>query len=127
MHSSKYKVFNADDNKKQIVFTLAYFYKLAVALIELNVLDLEEHIHKYTLKETKITFTLQTLHKNRLSFLAKEMPDWEEFDGLLYHKGRLYVSDNKKLRQEIMQSYYNTFTTEHFGKHSTLELVLCQY
>lgn len=55
--------------------------------------------------------------------LISSIPEWEEHDGLIYYKGKLYIPNNVDLRNEIIKTCHDTLTTGHPGKHGTLELV----
>jgi hypothetical protein len=64
------------------------------------------------------------LHKKGPRRLVNNLLEWEELDGLLYYKGKLYIPNNKELRAEIIKTCHDMPTTGHPSKHRMLELVL---
>ena len=59
--------------------------------------------------------------------LTEGIATWEEEDGLVYFKGRLYVPNERALRREVLQTCHDNLTAGHPGKNSTLELVSHYY
>jgi len=51
---------------------------------------------------------------------------WEE-DGMAYMEGRIYVPNNKKLREEILKEYHDPVDIGHLGQHKMLELLKRNY
>ena len=51
---------------------------------------------------------------------------WEE-DGVAYMEGRIYVPNNKKLREEILKEHYDLADIEHPEQHRMLELLKRTY
>ena len=67
-------------------------------------LDIMEEIKRNNTKEQKV---VQVLEKNdRLS--------WEE-DRIVYAEGRIYVPNNKKLKERILQKNYDLMNVGHPG------------
>ena len=52
---------------------------------------------------------------------------WEEEDGFVYHKGKLYVPNVKELRSDVVKTCHDSITTGHPGKNDTIELVSHYY
>src|SRR5258708_39991628 len=52
---------------------------------------------------------------------------WEEDDGFVYYKGRLYVPNDRSLRKEVVKTCHDAVTTGHPGKNGTIELVSRYY
>jgi hypothetical protein len=52
---------------------------------------------------------------------------WEEDNGFVYYKGRLYVPNNRILRRDMVKSCHDSLTTGHPGKNRTIELVSRYY
>ena len=78
--------------------------------------DIIKKIWKNSTREKEI---VQTLEKN--DGLA-----WEE-DGVAYMEGRIYVPNNKKLREEILKGHYNSVDIGHPGQNRMLELLKRTY
>jgi len=51
---------------------------------------------------------------------------WEE-DGVVYMKGRIYIPNNKKIREEILKENYNLVDMGHPEQHRMLELLKRTY
>ena len=51
---------------------------------------------------------------------------WEE-DGVVYIEGRIYVPNNKKIREEILKENHDSVDMGHPGQHRMLELLKKTY
>ena len=51
---------------------------------------------------------------------------WKE-DGIIYMEERIYVSNNKKLKEKILQENYNLVDVRHLGQQRMLELIKQNY
>ena len=51
---------------------------------------------------------------------------WEE-DGVVYMEGRIYVPNNKKIKEEILKENHNLADVGHPGQHRMLELIKRTY
>ena len=51
---------------------------------------------------------------------------WEE-DGVVYMEGRIYISNNKRIREEILKENHNLVGVGHLGQHRMLELLKKTY
>ena len=51
---------------------------------------------------------------------------WEE-DGVIYMEGRIYVPNNKKIKEEILKENYDSVDMGHPGQHRMLELLKRTY
>ena len=78
--------------------------------------DIVKRIRRNNIREKEI---VQALEKN--NGLA-----WEE-DGVAYIEGRIYVPNNKKLREEILKEHHNPADIGHPGQHRMLELLKRTY
>jgi len=78
--------------------------------------DIIKKIWKNNTREKEV---VQALEKNdRLT--------WEE-DGVAYMEGRVYVPNNKKLREEILREHHDLVDIEHPGQHRIMELLKRNY
>jgi len=69
------------------------------------------------LKEIKRNTTRE---KEVVQALKKEDSlTWEE-DGVVYMEGRIYVPNNKKIKEEILKENHNLVDVEHPGQHRML-------
>jgi len=74
--------------------------------------DIVKRIRRNNTREKEI---VQALKKN--DELA-----WKE-DGVAYMEGRIYVPNNKKLREEILKEHHDPVDIGHPGQHRMLELL----
>jgi len=51
---------------------------------------------------------------------------WEE-DGVVYMEGRIYIPNNKKIREEILKENHNSVDVRYSGQHRMLELLKRTY
>ena len=51
---------------------------------------------------------------------------WEE-DGVVYMEGRIYIPNNRKIKEEILKENHNSVDVEHPGQHRMLELLKRTY
>jgi len=58
--------------------------------------------------------------KEKLEALPKH---WEMEDGLLYYKGRLFISSKEELLTEVAKECHDSKVAGHFGQEKTIELV----
>jgi len=78
--------------------------------------DIVKRIRRNNTREKEI---VQALEKN--DGLA-----WEE-DGVAYMEGRIYVPNNKELREEILKEHYNPVDIGYPGQHRMLKLLMRTY
>ena len=55
----------------------------------------------------------------KLPPMRSSLVDWYNHEGILFYKGRIYVSDNLELCREITHWYYNIESAGHPGQHGT--------
>ena len=53
--------------------------------------------------------------------------EWEEHDGLVLFRGKVYVLLDAQLRHDIVEAHHNTPVTGHLGRWKTTKLVACNY
>jgi hypothetical protein len=122
-----HQVDNANDNKQVTVLQPHHFQKLTVtAWSTTQEASLEDCIRQASVKEAKVVDALKSLHKIGPQKLADGGLEWEEEDGLVYHKGRLYVPDGD-CQKEVLQQCHNAPTAGHPGRAGTLELATQHY
>ena len=74
--------------------------------------DIIKKIWKNNIREKEV---IQAVEK-------KDGLAWEE-DGMAYMEGRIYVLNNKKLKEEILKEHHDPADIEHPGQHRMLELL----
>jgi len=76
------------------------------------------------LKEIKRNITRE---KEVVQALKKEDSlTWEE-DGVVYMEGKIYILNNKKIKEEILKENHNSVDVGHPGQHRMLELIKRTY
>ena len=78
--------------------------------------DIIKRIKKNGTREKEVLQALQK--KNRLA--------WEE-DGVVYMEGRIYISNNKDIKEEILRENHNSVDVGHPGQHRMQELIKRTY
>ena len=78
--------------------------------------DMVKRIQKNNTREKEI---VQALEKN-------DGTAWEE-DGVAYMEGRIYVPNNKELKEEILREHHDPVDIGHPGQHRMLELLKRTY
>lgn len=59
--------------------------------------------------------------------LANKERDWEEVDGIVTWKNRIYVPHDKPLRERIIQLNHDSLSAGHPGRYKTQELITRDY
>ena len=68
-----------------------------------------------------------TREKEVIQALKKENSlTWKE-DGVVYMEGRIYVLNNKKIKEEILKENHDSVDVGHSGQHRMLELLKRNY
>ena len=75
-----------------------------------------KEIRRNTTREKEV---IQVLEK-------KDSLTWEE-DGVVYMEGRIYIPNNKKIKEEILKENHDLVDIEHLGQHRMLELLKRNY
>ena len=78
--------------------------------------DIIKRIQRNNIREKEI---VQVLEKN-------DGLSWEE-DGVAYMEGRIYVLNNKELREEILKEHHDLADIGHPGQHKMMELLKRTY
>ena len=78
--------------------------------------DIIKEIRKNTTREKEV---VQALKK-------EDGLTWEE-DGVVYMEGRIYVPNNKKIKEEILKENHDSVDVGHPGQHRMLELLKRTY
>jgi len=78
--------------------------------------DILKEIRRNTTREKEV---IQALEK-------KDGLTWEE-DGVVYMEGKIYVPNNKKIKEEILKKNHDSVDVGHPGQHRMLELLKKNY
>ena len=78
-------------------------------------------------REAEVIEGLRSIDKTTPKALTDSTSLWEEDNGFVYYKGKLYVPNDRVLRRDVVKSCHDSVTTGHPGKNETIELVSCYY
>ena len=78
--------------------------------------DILKEIRRNTTREKEV---IQALEK-------KDGLTWED-DGVVYMEGRIYIPNNKKIKEEILKENHDSVDMGHPGQHRMLELLKRNY
>jgi len=63
-------------------------------------------------KEAEVLEGLKSIDHSVPKALSNGTALWEEDDGLVYYKGKLYIPNDRALRRDIVKSCHDTVTTD---------------
>ena len=115
-----HQVSDSEDNRQQTVLKPEHFGQIAASVLH-N--PLEDRIRQASQREAQVLEGLRELKQKGLQRLANGIAEWEEDEGLVYHKGRVYVPPDNGLRTEVLQQCHDHPSAGHPGIHGTLDLV----
>ena len=117
------KFLDAVHNRQVTVLKPEQFIAAAAIHFKPDDDSLTEHIRRLSAREAEVLEGLRALGKAAPHALTEGVASWEEEDGLVYFKGKLYVPNERALRREVLQTCHDNLTAGHPGKNGTLELV----
>jgi hypothetical protein len=120
-----HKTSNPEDNQGVVALGPDFCTAATPVLADLSALT--ERIRTGVPKEAMVLAALEELQTRGPCKLTNGTPEWEELDGLVYYRGRLYVPDDKGLRQEVVQQCHDAPTAGLHGCDGTIELVSRHY
>ena len=88
---------------------------------------LGERICQASAREAEVIEGLCSIDKKAPKALTDGTALWEEEDGFVYHKSRLYVPNMKELHRDVVKTCHDSITPGHPGKNGTIELVSRYY
>ncbi len=101
--------------------------KLLKSTSSLKRTPLQSALKSISQKEASVIEGLKSIEKSSPKALTDGTALWEEDNGLVYYKGKLYVPNDRGLRCNVVKSCHDTVTTGHPGKNGTIELVSHYY
>jgi hypothetical protein len=124
---SKDQVSDKEDNRQVQVLKPEHFIRAAKAHFFPEVDSLGDRIRWASLREAEVIEGLKSIDKTAPKALTNGTAMWEEDNSFVYYKGRLYVPNDRKLRQDVVKTCHNDILAGHPGKNGTTELVSCYY
>src|ERR1700677_5117731 len=99
-----------DDNRQITVLGQQHFLAAAQAHFHPGVDSLGDRICWASLHEAEVIEGLKSIDKTAPKALTDGTALWEEDDGFVYYKGKLYVPNDHPLRKEIVKSCNDSIT-----------------
>ena len=116
-----------EDNRQITVILPKHFQTVAAAHYKPASDTLGERIRQASAREAEVIEGLRSIDKITPKALTDGTTLWDEEDGFVYHKGKLYVPNVKELCHEVVETCHDSITTGHPGKNGTIELVSPYY
>jgi hypothetical protein len=124
---SKDHVSDREDNRQVQVLGPKHF-QIAATMHFTPVADmLGDRIKNASQREAEVIEGLKSMDKTAPKALTDGTAMWEEEDGFVYYRGKLYVPNVKALRQDVVRQCHDSLTTGHPGKNGTIKLVSRYY
>ena len=106
-------------------FVVAALSGLTVAGEEVGIVDdIKSAIRESELDEPASRVVKELKKGNTRSVRSAE---WDQHDGLLFFRGKVYVPPSKELRRRIVAQHHDSRVAGHKGRFKTLELVTRNY
>jgi transposase InsO family protein len=77
--------------------------------------------------DTEVSRALETILKSGPRTLTKGLEDWNLEDGIILHRGHVYVPKDDSLRRDLVKLYHDHPATGHPGRWKTYELISRDY
>ena len=116
------QVMDEEDNQGQIVLKPEWFAKISADQTEV-VTPLEDRLHQASMREAKVLQGLKALKEHGPRNLTNGLLEWEEEAGIVYQKGKIYITAEKWLRNEVLRQCHEGQKEGKTGKKGNLELV----
>ena len=95
--------------------------------ISLIATDLRDKIASATNTDELAMKIKSCLHKQLPPPMRTALSDWSYKDGLIIHKGKVYIPPDTKLRKEVVTSFHDSTIAGHPGFFKTLHLIKEHY
>jgi len=111
------------DNENETLVKPEWLEVRRTEIVEIMVegVDLLEQVRQSKVKDNKVIKVVEEIKRARVKMLRDE--EWREVDGIMYKKGKVYVSKDDKLRTEIIRLHHDMPVGGHGGQWKTVELV----
>ena len=85
--------------------------------------DLKKHIIKENKKDKWLLKTLTKVKTLGSCSIKKVLQKWNDKEGLVLHKGKIYVPQNEQLHQDIIKINHNNLAAPYLGQREILATV----
>jgi hypothetical protein len=89
--------------------------------------NLRQRIKNAQSYDTAVSQALETILRSGPRTLTKGLEDWNLEDGIILHRGHIYIPKDNDLRQEIIKQYHDSPATGHPGQWKIYELVFREF
>ena len=124
---AKDHVLDREDNHQIQVLGPNHFIAAAKEHFRPDIDLLGDKICWASLREAEVIEGLRSIDKTAPKALTDGNAQWEEDDGFVYYRGKLYVPNDRSLRKDIVKSCHDSIIAGHPGKNGTIELVSRYY
>jgi len=118
-----------NDNENVVLLKPSYFkiqaLKQGHTILSGPETDLLKRIREAKDMDEKVVKAVQELKGSSTKKI--EGPEWAEEQGLILHKGKVYVPKDKDPRRKIIELHHDAYIAGHQGKWKTIELVSRNY
>jgi hypothetical protein len=111
---------------KRVLLDAKFFAVRAMQLTPVPT-DLRQRIKNSQTYDSAVSHALETILHNGPRSLTKGLENWNLEDGLILHRGHIYVPKDNDLRHDIVKLYHNSPATGHPGRWKTYELIAREY
>ena len=114
------------DNEERTLLDTKFFTVRAIRPTTVTVLGdttLRQRIKSSQEYDQDVSTALETILKNGPRSIVKGLEEWNLEDGIILHRGQVYVPKNEDLRRDIVKKYHNHVAIGHPGRWKTYELV----
>ena len=117
------------DNSNRTLLKPEFFAIKAMNTSHLNLVNDSELLDmiKSALTNDALTANYQSLLESGPREFGKSLKEWNFGNGLLLHRGKVYVPKDKSLRLEVLKLHHDTHLAGHQGRWKTLELLSRNY
>ena len=116
-------------DEKRILLDSKFFSVRATRPTAIEPYDsaLRQRIKNSQTYDTEVSKALENILKNGPRSLTKGLEDWNLEDGVILHRGHVYIPKDNDLRRDIVKQYHDHPATGHPGRWKTYELVAREY
>jgi len=118
------------DNEERVLLNLKFFAIRATqpgAVVSAGDPDLQQRLKETQDHDPEVSQALATILHNSPQTVTKGLEDWNLKEGLILHKGKIYIPKSPELRQDIVKQYHDSMATGYPGRWKTYELVTQNY
>jgi len=111
------------DNEDKMLVKLEWLEVRRTKEVEVIIegIDLLKKVKQSRVKDDEIIKAVKKIKWVGVKILRDE--EWREINSIMYKKGKVYISKDKKLRVEIIRLYYDILVQKHGRQWKIVELV----